>query len=479
MDSDRRLRVWKPPKFKSSLTLGRSYSWLDLGRRIISTSTLAVEVAAKRDRQEPLDVQVSSESGRSTGTGGRRNGQDARSMDRRFQAVNLRGLAMAATPLPNFCLAKEVSQPHVFFVCGGTTMWIRNAADFAALGFRWDKVRTVPDGTLEHFVERSLVPPGTLTASDVFLASSSDSGPHNVYAPPWKAGKWYRNSTDRDYVVARDVLVVGWLTTTNSTPNGQVPYVNDPSDVGCGVEDVFYEIIVDPDFVEKMYGPGGLSTRLNGRSYLGNPGPAPKALTVEDCSEVDGSSKGVTFNSFNLPTNTDYVHGELNAWHVSDLRAHLGGLTWHNRPGRGPAPAGWVQVNVAPSQGETWFPFDFRAPGGDLIKEGDYVLLRGTIWQDQVHGGEWVNSPWHSGATVGHEAWVEIHPVDWVVRLQPRPAGLRKTGHWAACATKPGVDEEAAFELRCNHVSPSTPTRQLCARHLRRSSTAGSAIRRA
>jgi hypothetical protein len=36
---------------------------------------------------------------------------------------------------PKCCLAKEASSAPVFFVCGGTKMWIPDPTDFAAVGF--------------------------------------------------------------------------------------------------------------------------------------------------------------------------------------------------------------------------------------------------------------------------------------------------------------------------------------------------------
>jgi hypothetical protein len=125
-------------------------------------------------------------------------------------------------------------------------------------------------------------------------------------------------------------------------------------------------------------------------------------LPVEGRSEIDGSPKGVTFNSFILPgSDPPYLRGELNAWQVNDTTRYAE-----------PPPWPW------------WHHFI------------------GPIWEDHSHAQPQV-SPWHVGPTAGHQGLVEMHPVDWVVRLQPRPLSLRKPGRWLACATFAGRTEEA------------------------------------
>jgi hypothetical protein len=370
--------------------------------------------------------------------------------------------------IPNVCLAKEASSPKVFLVCGGTKLWIPDPTDFEALGFRWDKVRTLPDGTLAGVVEKPLSPPAATKASDAFLAPLANCKYYSDYAP-WHWGRWNPNCQPLESMMSRNVLVAGWLT-------------EDPvRNVGTwGLEDVFYNVALDPDFVTRMYGQGGLSTLLVGKSYKGNLGDTPGTslpLPVEDRSEVDGTSRGVTFNSFVLPGGGDVTHGELNAWHVSDTSGDSGSWGWPNHfVGRGTPPAGWLQVNVEASatppggtvpvhvSDSAWFPWDILSPSGERLHAGDYVLMRGPIWQDSTHGNgstpatDW----WHADATIGHEGWVEMHPIDWVVRLRPRPPGLRKTGRSLVQATAPGQDDEQEVATTiAPDFQPSAPTRVL------------------
>jgi hypothetical protein len=350
--------------------------------------------------------------------------------------------------IPNVCLAKETSSPKVFLVCGGTKLWIRDPADFEALGFKWDKVRTVPDGTLDDFFEKPLAPPVATKASDVFLAPLASCKNYNDYSP-FHWGRWIPNRQPLESLMSENVLVAGWLT--------EPPFEN----VGTwGFEDVIYNVALDPDFVTRMYGLGGMSTLLIGKSYRGNLGDTPGTptpLPVEDRTEVDGTSRGVTFNSFVLPGGGDIIHGELNGWHVSDTSGDSGSWGWPNHfVGRGTQPDGWSQVAVETSatppggtvpvhvSDSVWFPWDILSPSGERLQTGDYVLMRGPIWQDKTHGNgstpatDW----WHAGATIGHEGWVEMHPIDWIVRLRPRPPGLRKTGRSLVQATAPGQDDE-------------------------------------
>ena len=363
-----------------------------------------------------------------------------------------------AAAIPNVALVKEQSRPHVYFVCGGTKMWIPDPTDFAAVGFKWDKVRVVPDGTLAGFVDKPFVPPAATKASDVFFAPLRQCEAFSILVPdPLKGlgiGRWFPNIQPLESRMANNVLVVGWLT--------EDPLVH-MWPHGC--EDVFYNVELDPDFVARMYGPGGLSDRLNGQFYKGNlggvsggaPTASPPLLPVEDQERtaLGSGSIGVTFNSFILPGGDWKTHGELNAWHVSHTSGDSSTWGWpHHYMGRGAAPSGWTQITlkdvVRPEGGgdpvsttdSPWFPWNIYAPSGDRLRGGDYVMMRGPIWQDVVHGdgAKPETDSWHAGATLGHEGWVEMHPIDWIVRLQPRPPGLRKTGRYLARSTYVGQD---------------------------------------
>lgn len=50
--------------------------------------------------------------------------------------------------LPNGCLRREDSKPHVYLIENGTKRWVTSPAALFALGRTWDDVRVVPDGAL-------------------------------------------------------------------------------------------------------------------------------------------------------------------------------------------------------------------------------------------------------------------------------------------------------------------------------------------
>jgi hypothetical protein len=124
------------------------------------------------------------------------------------------------------------------------------------------------------------------------------------------------------------------------------------------------------------------------------------------------------------------VHPELNSWHVLDTNPHAF-FTVHWM-GRGPQP---MWVNPLPEDGDAWFPFHPLDPEGlgYPLKNGDYVLMRGTLWQENNHAIG-LNA-WSSAPTVNHDGYTEMHPPDWIVRtLEPNPNARLTTG-WTAQAS--------------------------------------------
>ena len=61
------------------------------------------------------------------------------------------------TAIENVSLVREASSPAIYLVAGDTKFWIVDTAEFAALGFRWDRVRVVSDGSLRRFRESLLM----------------------------------------------------------------------------------------------------------------------------------------------------------------------------------------------------------------------------------------------------------------------------------------------------------------------------------
>ncbi len=347
-----------------------------------------------------------------------------------------------------------------------TLTWVRRddalrKQQLASIGY----IETVVDGYGYSVI---LTPPSALrtaTGINVALRTSQGGTPSNpaVYSPytslllkPKAArtlpsavffdcterggggvGSWWDTCKNSSSIVARDVVLEGWV--RNPAPNcfgGD----NDPI---C-VEDWHYDFAPDPDFVEQMYGRAGAFDSLGDRTLEsapallhGNPpGTTADAMPIADRSTT-GQSLGITINSFVQPDNRPstnpldsevVIKAELNAWHVSSQGSPLCGRFLgfcRNWIGRGPPPgADWTGLpqaaygsNVdATAAGNAFWPYDPRLlRSGQKLEDGEYVRVAGTLWQDADHGGvtRWTSlKPAFGG-------WFEIHPVDWIVRSTP------------------------------------------------------------
>ena len=353
------------------------------------------------------------------------------------------------TAISDVSLVREGVRPEVYLICGGTKLRIPQT-EFERVGFNAKRVRAVPDGTLARYPEKSFAPPAAVRPSDVFFDCGDDwEGP---------LGKYHRNCQSSASLVRKDVLLAGRLELGQPWANVK-PY-------GC--EDAFFNVWLDPTFITRMYGPGGLSTALVGRFYPGN--PRSTAVPVEDHDD-DGGSRGVNVNSFQVTSQFAVVHGELNCWHVDTTGEAFG----RHFVGRGAPPSGWVKMSVggtfegaAVRDDEAWFPWDIFRPGGEPVRGGDYVLMRGALWQDHAH--DTATNPWEHGATVGHGGWTEFHPVDWIVTLSPPPVSRRATVTHVGLCTEPDrvqVQRPDAYPWRiAPDFPPSEPTRQLSLRSI-------------
>jgi len=326
-------------------------------------------------------------------------------------------------------VAEQSGMDHIYLVVGETKFRLP-PADFTALGFRGDRVRLVATGTLSRFAEKRLSAGPSIRPSEIFFDCGEDGwGP---------LGSWTYNCQRSDSLVQREVLVAGWLDVAHGESPAS-PWVNSANN---GVEDVHYDLILDPVFVERMYGPQGLSLRMDGVMYPGNPPDAVPLPFAAGPPSQAGGQRTNTFNSWILPGSGDDIHGELNAWHTQDTAG------WFQRHmvGRGPAPAGWI----APLREDTdaFFPFNPLNPEGDPrpLSAGDYVIMRGPLWQDHYHGDPAaVLDPWDTGLT-RHHAWLEMHPIDSVVRVRGPQPNARVTRHRQRLIADPAGGSTAQFD---------------------------------
>ena len=324
--------------------------------------------------------------------------------------------------IQNVSLVREQSSPAVYLIVGDNKFWIVDPAEFAALGFDWGKVRIVADGALSRFTQGLLHAPPKTKASDVFFDC-----PDLDWPIVWD-GKHYGNCKSSAFILRKDVLVAGWL----KDPNKTAPYVNSKPLNGSppGIEDIHYNLELDAAFLDRMYGKGGLSTALANAFWPGDPTPNPLRFAV-DPPLAPGGPNVAPFNSWILPCSTDEMHGELNAWHVNTV-----GCFWCSHwEGHGTPPGGW-NSQIPDKDTNSFFPFNPLDPGntGRPLRNGDYVLMRGTVWQETYHSGCGIDSVWNQTPFAGHGGIVEMHPPDWIVRVREPNINARVTTSFVAVA---------------------------------------------
>jgi hypothetical protein len=245
-------------------------------------------------------------------------------------------------------------------------------------------------------------------------------------------------------IVARGVTLAGWLVGPELN-NG--PYPN-PPEVGSGAsEDWHYDILLDPDFIERNYGSPVLIEPIKSALLPGHGTnrfeeffDPPTRIPLLSSDSALPTSKP-TAATFTLPGHGGSFVVELNAWHKwSDSRGSDG------KPGRGPAPPGWTS-DPDPSYFWNAWPFDPRKgtsnATGSNLRAGDYVIVSGILWQDSVHGQESVDESnkeldarrlrqCFDGQFKYHGGWLEIHPVD-AIRRVDEPSPRKHAVGLAAC----------------------------------------------
>ena len=167
----------------------------------------------------------------------------------------------------NVSLVRESSSPAVYLVVGDKKFWVESPAEMSVLGFEWGKVRVVSDHSLDHLTERRLNAPPRVRPSEVFFDCGNDYDSID--------GKHYFNCKESACIVHREVLVAGWLVNAAETGPAAAAWVNVQPQ---GVEDVHYHLKLDPVFLDRVYGPGGLSRSLETAMCPANPPTVPIAF---------------------------------------------------------------------------------------------------------------------------------------------------------------------------------------------------------
>jgi hypothetical protein len=346
----------------------------------------------------------------------------------------------------------------------------------AGLGFDLVMVNQAANGTQSAPLVVRVRPRVMRTLpSDVFFDCGEDFD--NI------EGRYHRNCKNSESIVGRNITLQGWLIHPFRNCLGTL----------C-VEDWHYDFVLDPDFIDSMYGRQGTVVAINGTNAAmeslttkGNPPDTRLAgLPIRDVSP-DGQPRGVTINSFALPLNTVNkvddgqlaMIAELNAWHPAAQGQVFSRHWW----GRGPAPSGWVTRTVPSddpefaAEGNAFWPFEPAVPdgpgrpgplgGGPPGTAASYVRITGTLWQDSAHeegaAPTPTNAPW-SFLDARKGAWLEIHPVDWLERIpKARPptkipwmfqlisyqeGGKTKTAEFDS----PKPSSDAGLSLRCREL---------------------------
>ena len=230
--------------------------------------------------------------------------------------------------------------------------------------------------------------------SDVFVGSTDNTKARN------------RMETS---IVARGVTLAGWL----FNPGRNDDSVPNKSNVS---EDWHYDVLLDADFLERNYGAPGqvdsvMSAILPGNLWGADNPPAPPIPLF-----LSNQTSRQMAAALTLP-GAQFMTVELNAWHIAGPRSQS---IW----GRGVRPAFWQDDPDLPAfSGNAW-PFNplkgsAKLGAGPDLQAGDYVILSGTLWQDNRHGrgmGECIEN-----RLLGHGGWLELHPVDAVRREYTGP----------------------------------------------------------
>ena len=225
-------------------------------------------------------------------------------------------------------LCQEQSSPDRYLAYGDTAFRIMSNVDFANLGLRTDAVETVPDHTLDRLKKVDLGAGPLMKPSEVFFYPGADPVDHG--------------SKDARGKVSDHVLIAGWLKDAPFWNYAGQPWV----------EDVHYYPVLDVDFIERLYGPDGISTKLRAAMLPGLPADGNFAgITPLPFGDRSPAADGVRYASagaFALAKSDDdweppdqslrhvALRVELNCWHVYDRTGTFGRTGFYKIAGRVP-----------------------------------------------------------------------------------------------------------------------------------------------
>ena len=329
------------------------------------------------------------------------------------------------TGVARVTLVRETSHPEVYLAYGKNKFHVASPERMAAMGLRWDKVEVVPDGSLTDLATSELGTEQT-RPSQVFFSNNLANEP----VPGWM-------NKDTQTKVSDDVLLAGWISQPRQhaeAPGGQGPWV----------EDIDWDLTLDVDFIERLYGPDGLSTRLVNAilpGHVGQGGLEPQPVPFGNLPPDALGRRYATVGAFAAPPLGRTLKIELNCWHVQE---HVGGVRilfppeFYLAAARGQAPAGWVRsfLDTPVSWGlwtgvidDCWWPWDpFKPDVHTPLGPATPVLMCGTLWQDIGHDSAHLND-WDLQIS-GQGGWLEMHPPDWIHSLVVDPPARTYRDIW-------------------------------------------------
>jgi hypothetical protein len=203
------------------------------------------------------------------------------------------------------------------------------------------------------------------------------------------------------------VEVRGWVV-------GGDPYFND------GEDEFIFNLLLDHGWTSDTLSSSGV-TPYNTADQI-NRAITPHNVITFGHGDQGGAARLSPDANIWGGTRAMVLHIEVNGWGPA-------------RMGPAPPPADWVPV-----RGQTGWPFDPANPPavrpGPLV-DGDYVRLVGTLWEDEPHrleggnggdAGKDAKGCWRGGSTgqgTWGRGWFEIHPVDYMAKIERDPANDR------------------------------------------------------
>jgi hypothetical protein len=311
-----------------------------------------------------------------------------------------------------------------------------------------------------------------VTVDTPSASRTSRPEPSDVFfSPGTRDYYWWQpinpDGKDPTYIVARDVLVAGWLLSYSPTFNADGTLADPTQDAPhrhCEnyCEDIHYYLMLDPSFLARTYGRSDRVTTLTeghlpgqGPGNDGQTDPLPPSLN-DNLGGVVGAPSAITINSFAIPKDSCGFHahiaappfasfaclkGEQNVWHVETTPPTSATYFGPHAKGSGPPPTGWLIRPVHPTiDRNTAFAYHpaagiekiTRSDASTVLRFGDYVIAKATLYQDAPHGelSCFPRSYWHSN-------WLELHPLDWIARAPAptRPAFAARVAQCLAAGT--------------------------------------------